>query len=100
MMMGALEKRRTSKPVGYSLGIAAGFTSLIAHAGGPTASICLIPQALARGIFVGTSLVFFTAPNLIKLVPYTAAGLLRVGNIPTILLLPLWAVWACTWACT
>jgi hypothetical protein len=60
---------------------------MLAHAGGPVASIYLLPQGLARGIFVGTSVVFFTAVNLIKLVPYTALGLLRIGNLTTILLL-------------
>jgi uncharacterized membrane protein YfcA len=65
----------------------AGFTSTLAHAGGPPVAIYLIPQGLARGLFVGTSVVFFTAVNLIKLVPYAALNLLHVGNITTILIL-------------
>jgi len=36
---------------------------------------------------VGTSVVFFTAINLIKLIPYSYLGLLRVGNLTTILVL-------------
>jgi hypothetical protein len=36
---------------------------------------------------VGTTVVFFTAVNLIKLIPYSFLGLLKVGNITTILVL-------------
>jgi uncharacterized membrane protein YfcA len=87
LLMGALENRRPPKLAGILLGALAGFASTLAHAGGPPAAIYLLPQGLARGIFVGTSVVFFTAVNLIKIVPYTALGLLRVGNLTTILLL-------------
>lgn len=87
LLMGALEHRRPPAPVGLGLGALAGFASTLAHAGGPPVSVYLIPQGLARGLFVGTSVVFFTIINLIKLVPYGALGLLRVGNITTILLL-------------
>lgn len=82
-----LESRRPSLPVGLGLGTLAGFASTLAHAGGPPVSIYLLPQGLSRSLFVGTSVVFFTAINLIKLVPYGALGLLRVGNISTILIL-------------
>jgi uncharacterized membrane protein YfcA len=87
LLVGALENRRPPKPVGIAMGALAGFASTLAHAGGPPVAVYLLPQGLARGIFVGTSVVFFTAVNLIKLVPYTALGLLRVGNLTTILLL-------------
>ena len=87
LLMGALEDRRPPKPVGITLGALAGFASTLAHAGGPPVSVCLLPQGLACRLFVGTSVVFFTVVNLIKLVPYGALGLLRVGNLTTILLL-------------
>ncbi len=87
LLMGAPEDRRPPKAVGILLGALAGFASTLAHAGGPPVSVYLLPQGLARGIFVGTSVVFFTAINLVKLVPYGALGLLRVGNLTTILLL-------------
>ena len=81
--------RSTVHPIslGYAMGALAGFGSTLAHAGGPPVAVYLLPQGLPRGIFVGTSVVFFTAVNLTKLVPYGALGLLRVGNITTILLL-------------
>ncbi|MCF8094624.1 MAG: sulfite exporter TauE/SafE family protein, partial [Desulfobacteraceae bacterium] len=47
----------------------------------------LLPQKLPRDIFVGTNVIFFMSMNLIKLIPYGQLGLLRVGNVATILLL-------------
>jgi uncharacterized membrane protein YfcA len=70
-----------------TLGGAAGFTSTLAHAGGPPATMYLLPQQLPRGIFVGTNLVFFFLLNLMKLVPYALLGLLQLGNLTTILIL-------------
>lgn len=72
---------------GVTLGGAAGFTSTLAHAGGPPATMYLLPQQLPRGIFVGTNILFFFLLNLMKLVPYALLGLLQVGNLATILLL-------------
>jgi uncharacterized membrane protein YfcA len=61
--------------------------STLAHAGGPPATIYLLPQQLPRNIFVGTSVIFFFTLNIVKLIPYSMLGLLRVGNITTILIL-------------
>jgi len=87
LLKGSLENRRPPKPFGIIMGILAGFASTLAHAGGPPVSVYLLPQGLARSIFVGTSVMFFTAINLIKLIPYTALGLLHIGNLSTILIL-------------
>ena len=84
---GALEGRRPSKPVGVFLGVLSGFGSTLAHAGGPPATMYLLPQQLPRQIFAGTAVWFFFVINLVKLVPYSLLGLLRVGNLVTILLL-------------
>ena len=69
------------------MGLVAGFTSTLAHAGGPPTVIFLLPQRLPRDLFVGTTVVFFAAVNLIKLAPYASLGLLRIGNLETTLLL-------------
>jgi uncharacterized protein len=87
LIQGQLVKSRPPAAAGVALGAVAGFTSTLAHAGGPPATIYLLPQQLPRHIFVGTSVVFFALVNVIKLVPYGILGLLRVGNITTILLL-------------
>jgi uncharacterized membrane protein YfcA len=86
-IMGQLAGKRPSTPSGIFFSGLAGFTSTLAHAGGPPATIYLLPQQLPRQIFVGTTVVFFTAVNLIKLIPYSFLGLLKVGNITTILVL-------------
>ena len=82
-----LGKRRPSTLSGLFLSGLAGLTSTLAHAGGPPATIYLLPQKLSRQMFVGTSVVFFAAINLIKLIPYSYLGLLRTGNLTTILVL-------------
>jgi uncharacterized membrane protein YfcA len=87
LILGALMKSKPPAWAGVLLGGAAGFTSTLAHAGGPPATIYLLPQQLPRNIFVGTSVIFFFTLNLIKLIPYSMLGLLRIGNITTILVL-------------
>lgn len=86
-ILGQLEQKRPSTISGILLSGLSGFTSTLAHAGGPVATMYLMPQQLPRQLFVGTSVIFFTTINLIKLIPYNALGLLKVGNITTILIL-------------
>lgn len=87
LILGALEGKRPPDAAGVALGSVAGFTSTLAHAGGPPAAVYLLPQQLPRQIFVGTTVIFFAAVNWIKVVPYSYLGLLRVGNLAVILLL-------------
>jgi uncharacterized protein len=87
LIFGALLKAKPPGWAGVMLGGVAGFTSTLAHAGGPPATIYLLPQQLPRRIFVGTSVIFFFTLNLMKLLPYAMLGLLRVGNLSTVLLL-------------
>lgn len=75
---------------GVILGTTAGFTSMIAHVGGPLVTIFLLPQNLGREVFVGTSITLFFITNIVKLPLYGFLGLLHIGNALTIvLLLPL-----------
>jgi uncharacterized membrane protein YfcA len=87
LILGALLRSKPPRWAGVLLGGAAGFTSTLAHAGGPPATIYLLPQQLPRNVFVGTSVIFFFTLNLVKLIPYAILGLLRVGNVSTILIL-------------
>jgi uncharacterized membrane protein YfcA len=82
-----LKEAKPSNTIGIIFSALAGFTSTLAHAGGPPATIYLLPLKLPRQVFVGTTVAFFTAVNLIKLIPYSYLGLLRVGNLTTILVL-------------
>ena len=86
-----------SKPLGWFWGAVAGFTSMIAHAGGPPFQIYLVPQRLPRDLFVGTGVVFFTLVNLIKVPPYLALGQLTRASLATSAVLFPLAI-ASTWA--
>jgi uncharacterized protein len=72
---------------GMAWSAAAGFTSFIAHAGGPPANAYLLPQRMDKTLFVGTSIMVFTAINYTKLIPYWWLGLLPVGNLTMSLIL-------------
>ncbi|MCC7276334.1 MAG: sulfite exporter TauE/SafE family protein, partial [Alphaproteobacteria bacterium] len=60
-----------------------GYTSFVAHAGGPPLSVYLLPQRLDKTAFVATTVVFFAVVNYAKLVPYWALGQLATGNLAT-----------------
>ena len=60
-----------------------GYTSTLAHAGGPPLSIYLLPQRMDKALLVGTTVVFFTIMNYVKLIPYTLLGLFDSGNFAT-----------------
>jgi uncharacterized membrane protein YfcA len=68
---------------GWFWGVVCGFTSMIAHAGGPPFQIYVMPQRLARDVFVGTGAVLFAAINWIKLPPYVALGQFTRENLLT-----------------
>lgn len=86
-LLGALEKRRPPGWVGALMGTVAGFTSTLAHAGGPPVTVYLLPQGLPRQLFVGTTVILFAAINLMKLGPYYWLDLFHVGNLKAIALL-------------
>jgi uncharacterized membrane protein YfcA len=65
----------------------AGFTSFVAHAGGPPLNMYLLRRGLDRTRFVGTSVVFFAVVNYVKLIPYTWLGQFDSTNLSTSLLL-------------
>jgi len=86
-------RRNGSKQTGPNVlkgtfwGTITGFTSFGVHAGGPPVSVYLLPQRLDKTIFVGTTVVFFTIVNYVKLVPYYYLGQLNGDNLLTSLVL-------------
>jgi uncharacterized membrane protein YfcA len=70
-------------PRGMFWGWVTGFTSMIAHAGGPPFQIYVMPQRLARDVFVGTGAVVFALINWIKVPPYLALGQMTAENMAT-----------------
>lgn len=88
------------KALGFSAGAASGFTSAIAHAGPPPFQIYVMYKNLSKEAYVGTSVVFFAAVNLIKLPSYVALGLFSAENLVVSALfipLALGASWAGAW---
>jgi uncharacterized membrane protein YfcA len=77
-----------------------GFTSFVAHAGGPPLMAYVLPLKLAPVVASATMAVYFAVINLVKLVPFGALGLLDARNLATSLLLlpvaPL-GVWLGVW---
>ena len=60
--------------VGTLFGVATGFTSQIAHAGGPPFQMWVTPRRLPHEIFVGTSSLTFAAINVMKVPSYVLLG--------------------------
>ena len=87
---GQITAPRNSPPwVGTLFGIATGFTSQIAHAGGPPFQMWVMPKRLERDTLIGTSAIFFALVNWIKVPAYVALGqFTRANAAATLLLLP------------
>ena len=78
------------KWLGAVLTATSGFTSFVAHAGGPPISAYVIPLRLSPLKFTATMAVFFFVINLSKWLPYAWLGLLDLRNMATsVVLLPL-----------
>jgi uncharacterized protein len=76
--------------LGAILTTTSGFTSFIAHAGGPPISAYVIPLNLSPIKYTATMAFFFFVVNLSKWIPYGMLGLLDVRNMATsLVLLPL-----------
>ena len=76
--------------LGAFLSITTGFTSFIAHAGGPPISAYVIPLRLSPIKFTATMAFLFFVINLSKWIPYAWLGLLDMRNMSTsLVLLPL-----------
>lgn len=69
--------------VGAALGVAAGFTSHIAHAGQPPFQMWVLPRHLPPAVLVGTTAIFFATVNWIKVPAYLALGQFTLENLAT-----------------
>jgi uncharacterized membrane protein YfcA len=76
-----------SKAAGAMLTAVGGFTSFIAHAGGPPVNAYVIPLKLKPLAYTATLAYFFFVVNLSKWVPYAWLGLLDWRNMATSLVL-------------
>jgi uncharacterized membrane protein YfcA len=78
---GVIEKAAPNRAAAGFWGAVAGFTSFVAHAGGPPYQIYTLPLGLDPKVFTGTSVIFFAITNAVKLVPYFALGQFDATNI-------------------
>ncbi len=78
---------RPPNVVGFAYGVASGFTSFVAHAGGPPINAYMLPLRMPPLAYAGTMSVFFAALNLSKWIPYAWLGLIDMRNMGTALVL-------------
>ena len=82
-----VERTQLSDGHGWFWGGISGFTSFVAHAGGPPLSVYMLVQRLDKTAFVATSLIFFGSMNYAKLLPYWWLDLFDTTNLLTSLAL-------------
>ena len=82
-----LDSKAPPRWLGALLTTTSGFTSFVAHAGGPPVNAYCIPLKLPPLTFSATMAVFFFAVNLSKWIPYAWLGLLDWRNFWTSLAL-------------
>lgn len=76
--------------LGTVMGGVSGFTSQIAHAGGPPFQIWALSRNFPHLVFVGTSSIFFAIINWLKVPAYAALGQFNISNMTlTALFMPL-----------
>jgi len=86
----ATTEQRPPRMFGWLSGVGAGFTSTLAHAGGPPVMIYLLSWRQPRETFVATTVFFFSVINLAKLPFYIGLGLFSIDTLTmSALLLPL-----------
>jgi uncharacterized membrane protein YfcA len=82
-----VDSRPPPQWLGAILTATSGFTSFIAHAGGPPINAYVIPLRLSPIKFTATMAFFFFVINLAKWIPYAWLGLLDTRNMATSLVL-------------
>ncbi|MGX9463153.1 sulfite exporter TauE/SafE family protein [Shewanella sp. A14] len=81
LTLGEWSQRTPSTFIGRVCGTIAGFTSFVAHAGGPPLNAYLIPLRLPKTEYLGTAVVFFAVVNAVKLIPYSMLGQINLDNL-------------------
>lgn len=70
--------------------LVSGFTSFVAHVGGPPYQLYALARGLDPRVYTGTAVIFFAVVNVVKLVPYFALGQFDATNLSaSLVLLPL-----------
>src|SRR5262249_26521560 len=80
-----LPKPRASRGVFW--GALSGFTTTLIQIGAPPYYAFVLPQRLPKMIYVGTTVMFFAAANVMKIAPYMALGQFSTAGLTTSLAL-------------
>ena len=84
------EPRKPRAAADVFWGAMTGITSTLAQAGAPPFQVFMLPQKLDKMTLVGTTIIFYTALNWMKLAAYSALGQFTIETLLTsALLLPL-----------
>lgn len=84
---------------GMLAGTVSGFTSLVAHSGGPPLAMYLLRLGLAKEVYVGTNTIYFIIVNAIKVWPWlyigrpTAAMWMLIAICTPIAMFGVWLGW-------
>lgn len=96
----AAESGSPGQLAGAFWGALSGFTSTLAHAGGPPFAVFMLAQRVDKTLLVATSAMFFLILNYVKLVPYHLLGQLSAPHLAIALvfapLAPL-GIWLGVW---
>jgi uncharacterized membrane protein YfcA len=83
------EPQKRGVASGMFWGALAGFASFASQGGGPPYQVHMLPQRLPKLVFVGTTTIFFTVINAMKIVPYAMLDQFSIKNLATsVILLP------------
>ena len=66
--------RPVSRALAVIAGTASGFTTFLAHAGGPPVAMYLLLRGVPKTVFAGTNVAFFLFANVLKLPSYVTLG--------------------------
>lgn len=80
---GANHKTAPNRLMAAFWGAVSGFTSFVAHLGGPPYQIYALPLRLDPKVLSGTTAIFFAITNAVKLIPYFALGQFDAVNLAT-----------------
>ncbi|PIE11564.1 MAG: hypothetical protein CSA70_10960 [Rhodobacterales bacterium] len=66
---------------GVLAGIVGGFTSFVAHAGGPPVAVYMLSQNVGKTRYQATSVILFWVLNILKFVPYSFLGIFTAQTL-------------------
>jgi uncharacterized protein len=84
---GEVPAKRISQWGGNAWSAVSGYTSFIAHAGGPPFSVYVMPLKLDKQVYTATAAIYFAVTNIIKLPSYWVLGQITWANWGMALLL-------------